>query len=287
GWAINVARAFESKQAPALAGILFAELNQQYLWDDAGDPPPTEICVTDDNGRLLYCSEPGVSAKLREMATRLPPVASGRFEYSDGERTHLANHREIFLEPRFLVQGWTVVATSPETEMLAPIAAFETIFVPATALSLLMAALLSITQVRRTLDPLEKLIDGTRRAADKDFTTRVVVAGKDEFSELAASFNAMNARLESQFTTLLTFAEIDRAILSRLDIDRVIETVILRIHDIVPADYVSIAMLDRPATDMMRIYTLDQSHDGPLALERCVCSPDHAGELLSPPEGLW
>ena len=287
GWAINIVRAFESKQTPGQTGTVFAELNQRYLWDDAGDSLPTGICVTDDSGRLLYCSQPQVPAELREIATRLPAAASGRFEYSDGEVTHLATHHEVFLEPRFLVQGWTVITSSRETELLAPIAAFETIFVPITLLSLLMAALLALTQVRRTLDPLAKLMEGTRRAANKDFTTRVAVAGKDEFSELAASFNAMNARLESQFTALLTFAEIDRAILSRLDIDRVIETVIVRIHDIVPADFVSIAMLDRPATDMMRIYTLDQSHDGPLALERCVCSPDHAGELLSHPEGLW
>ncbi|TMH02558.1 MAG: EAL domain-containing protein [Betaproteobacteria bacterium] len=287
GWAINIVRAFESKQTPGQTGTVFAELNQRYLWDDAGDSLPTGICVTDDSGRLLYCSQPQVPAELREIATRLPAAASGRFEYSDGEVTHLATHHEVFLEPRFLVQGWTVITSSRETELLAPIAAFETIFVPITLLSLLMAALLALTQVRRTLDPLAKLMEGTRRAANKDFTTRVAVAGKDEFSELAASFNAMNARLESQFTALLTFAEIDRAILSRLDIDRVIETVIVRIHDIVPADFVSIAMLDRPATDMMRIYTLDQSHDGPLALERCVCSPDHADELLSHPEGLW
>ena len=59
--------------------------------------------------------------------------------------------------------------------------------------------------------------------------------GGDEFGELAVSFNSMAARLGSQFTALLTLSDIDQAILSRLDLDRVIETVVMRMRDIVPA----------------------------------------------------
>ena len=43
------------------------------------------------------------------------------------------------------------------------------VLVPATAVALLVVALLSIRGVRRTLSPLEKLIDGTRRAGNQDF----------------------------------------------------------------------------------------------------------------------
>src|SRR5205085_3420703 len=105
----------------------------------------------------------------------------------------------------------------------------------------------------RTLGPLERLIDATRRAADKDFSARVDVSNHDEFGELASSFNSMATRLGSQFTALMTLADIDRAILSRLDVDRVLETVVTRMRDIVPADHVSIAILDRNAGDMLRI----------------------------------
>jgi diguanylate cyclase (GGDEF)-like protein len=148
-------------------------------------------------------------------------------------------------------------------------------------------AFLSVTQIRRTLGPLEKLIDATRRAGDRDFSTRVDVPGDDEFGELATSFNSMAARLGSQFTALLTLADIDQAILSRLDLDRVIETVVMRMRDIVPADYVSIAIVDRNAPEMVRIYTRDQRREGGLELERCSCSTDDTRVLLAHPEGLW
>ena len=283
---IFVARALDPQRPQE--GILAAELNKKYLWDDIDDlVPVTVFCVLNDHGKLLYCSQPDPPAMLLQLASQLPPLASGRFEYAVNGETQLANHRELFLEPRFLVQGWTVIASRPEAEVLAPLGDFEVIFLPAVVLSLLVAALLSLTQVRRTLVPLEKLIDGTRRAADKDFSTRVAVSGSDEFSELAISFNAMNARLGNQFTVLTTLAEIDRAILSRLDVDRVIETVVTRIRDIVQTDYVSVAVLDRTAAGMMRIYTRDQHSDEHTTLERSACPVEDTLELLSHPSGMW
>ena len=89
------------------------------------------------------------------------------------------------------------------------------VFLPVTAIALLWVALLSVRQVRRILDPLEKLIDGTRRAGNQDFSTRVDVSVDNEFGELATSFNSMASRLGSQFTALTTLADIDDAILSR------------------------------------------------------------------------
>jgi len=43
--------------------------------------------------------------------------------------------------------------------------------------------------------PLERLIEGTRRAADKDFAVQVPVGRGDEFGELARSFNDMTTAL--------------------------------------------------------------------------------------------
>ncbi|HWZ71152.1 MAG TPA: EAL domain-containing protein [Casimicrobiaceae bacterium] len=283
---ILIARALDPQRPND--GILVAELNKKSLWDDVDEIAPIAVfCVVNDRGKLLYCSQPDPPAMLLQLAGHLPPLASGRFEYAYDGRTQLANHRELFLEPRFLVQGWTVIASRPQAEVLAPLGDFEMIFLPAVVLSLLVAALLSLTQVRRTLVPLEKLIDGTRRAANKDFSTRVAVSGNDEFSELATSFNAMNTRLGNQFTALTTLAEIDRAILSRLDVDRVIETVVTRIRDIVQTDYISVAVLDRTAAGMMRIYTRDQHGDEHISLERSACPAEDTLELLSHPSGMW
>ncbi|NIR17971.1 MAG: HAMP domain-containing protein, partial [Desulfobacterales bacterium] len=54
----------------------------------------------------------------------------------------------------------------------------------------------------RSLIPLEKLQEGTKRIAERDFTTQVTVTSGDEFEELASSFNTMAKRLDRQFNTL-------------------------------------------------------------------------------------
>ena len=283
---IFLARALDAQRPTA--GTLVGELSNKHLWDNPDDVGSIPVsCVLDDRGRLLHCSPSDPPADLLHRATQLPPLASGQFEYVFNGEPQLASHRELFLEPRFLVQGWTVIAARPEADVLAPLGDFELIFIPAVVLSLLVAALLSLTQVRRTLVPLQKLIEATRRAGNQDFATRVSVVGKDEFSELAVSFNAMNARLGSQFMALTTLATIDRAILSRLDIDRVIETVLTRIRDIVQSDYVSVAVIDHADAGMMRIYTRDERRAGQSTLERSACPTHDTADLLSHPLGIW
>jgi HAMP domain-containing protein len=62
--------------------------------------------------------------------------------------------------------------------------------------------LLSVRQIRRSLTPLERLQDGTRRLAQGDLDTRVEVTSGDEFQDLAASFNRMATQLGRQFKAL-------------------------------------------------------------------------------------
>ena len=272
----------------AASPTIIVEIDDEYLWGAPGTFPAfTDFCVIDDALAVLFCTQPQVPAAVRAFARDPGKLAAGRFDFQDDAGRQIANYREVFLAPRFFVHGWTVLASRPEAAALAPITAFTKVFVPTTALALLFVALLSVNQVRRMLVPLERLIDGTRRAANKDFTTRVEVRGHDEFGELAESFNAMAARLGSQFTALTTLADIDRAILSRLDVDRVLETVVMRMRDIVPSDCVSVAVLDRNSTGMLRIYTRDQRREGALEVERSSWSQQDHDDLLAHTEGRW
>jgi len=93
-------------------------------------------------------------------------------------------------------------------------------------------------------DPPRKLQEGTRRIALQDFDSYVTIKSGDEFEELAASFNTMAGQLGKQFNTLTTMNEIDRAILSALDTQKIIEVVLTRMSDILPCDHVSVTLLD-------------------------------------------
>jgi len=164
---------------------------------------------------------------------------------------------------------------------------FHSMLLALAAIAALIVAGLGFMEIHRTLRLLEGLREGIRRVGQKDFSARVDVGPNDELGDLAASFNSMAAHLGGEFTALLTLADIDHAILSRLDLDRVIETVVMRMREVVPADYVSIAIVDRNASAMVRIYTGHQGGDGGLELERCEFSREDTDVLLAYPEGLW
>ncbi|MEP7183236.1 MAG: EAL domain-containing protein [Betaproteobacteria bacterium] len=269
-------------------GALVVEIGATYLWGDSDALPAlTDFCVADAEGSLLYCSQSRPSPAIGEFAARRTEPANGRFTFDGDDGPQIASYRELFLEPHFMVHGWTVIASRPAEDVLAPVVAFQSSFIPVIALALLVVALFSVTQVRRTLVPLSRLIEGTRRAGDQDFSTRVDVRSNDELGELAASFNMMNVRLGRQFTALSTLADIDRAILSRLDVDHVVETVVRGIQAIVPAHSVSVAILDRNAVDVMRVYSRGPGADAPVELERAPCTVEDTQELALHAEGVW
>ncbi|MCC7218515.1 MAG: EAL domain-containing protein [Burkholderiales bacterium] len=268
-------------------GALIAAINPAYLWGEADALPAfTDFTVLGPDGVLLFASQGPPNALLAALDRDPPASPNGRLIYPADDGAEVASYRELFLESHFYVHGWTVVATRPESEVLAPIAAYKHSFLLATVLALLGIVLLSVSQIRRTLVPLERLIDGTRRAANKDFSVRVDVGGDDEFRELADSFNTMTARLGRQFTALSTLAEIDRTILSRPDVARVIESVLRRIRSIVPAPGASIAVADG-APGATRVFTRGAADGIDAEVLPDAPLPAAVGVAAAKPAGVW
>ena len=90
------------------------------------------------------------------------------------------------------------------------------------------------------MGPLDALQRGTAQIAQGEFDTRVTVVSGDEFEALAESFNGMAARLGRQFHALATMAEIDRAVLSVIDRERIVQTLLARIPDLYPCRAVGV-----------------------------------------------
>jgi nitrate/nitrite-specific signal transduction histidine kinase len=138
------------------------------------------------------------------------------------------------MQNEFLVDKWIIALGEFKAHVLAPMSKFKKIFPLVVLLSLWVVLLLSINQIRRNLIPLERLQEGTKRFAGRNFDTRVAVTSGDEFQELAESFNAMASRLGKQFNTLTTMNEIDRSILSALDTRLIVDTVLNRMRELFP-----------------------------------------------------
>ena len=235
-------------------GTLVAELNTTYLWGLEGMSPLNELCVLDQSNLALFCSTGSPAPFLEQLTEEIESSTKGHFDWQEEDREFMAGYWAVFLKARFLAPQWTVVMSESRADVLAPLADFQRMFPLIILMSFWVVLLLSMIQIRRSLVPLEKLQEGTRRIAQQDFDSRVTVTSGDEFQELATSFNQMARRLGQQFSTLTMVNEIDRAILSALDTEKVAATLLARMHEILPCDSVSVTFLSVNGEQGARTY---------------------------------
>ncbi len=271
-------------------GIVLAEINPTYLWGIGVEntlPPMTDMCVLDQSNTVLVCSFPDPASLPPEAVQEMTRSASGRFAWSQKEKEYLASYWSLPLKFKFSVPRWTVVLGESKADVLAPMTNFNTILILVILMSLWVVLLLSLSQIRRSLVPLERLQEGTRRIAMQDFESRVAVTSGDEFEELAGSFNTMAGRLGSQFNTLATMAEIDRAILSALDTRRIVDVVLGRMRDVLPFDMLSVSLLDSDDTNAAQMYIRGVAVEGETLVEATKLTPAEVEKLRENPESLF
>jgi diguanylate cyclase (GGDEF)-like protein len=220
-------------------GWLQAELQPGYLWDEAEERAhQTQACVLDAQGQALHCSDRSLMPRVAGLLVQggRPDGAAGDWQY---------HTRELFLRARFAADDWSVVVLRPAGLSEPGWGWLVYLFLGVVLLTLLLVALLSGVQLRRTLVPLERLIEGTRRIAREDFKQPVTVHNDDEFGELGHALNKMAARLGRQMGTLRALAEIDHDILTRVDMEQVIARVQERLHELWPQAVSSMVVFDQ------------------------------------------
>ncbi|HZB27485.1 MAG TPA: EAL domain-containing protein, partial [Gemmatimonadales bacterium] len=267
-------------------GTFIGEVSPEYLWgsvEQSMPSPTTGVAVLDDSGRLLFSS---LKAPL------LAPQSSGQggttsFDTAVARSAefHLTATSVISLDAAFAAQPWTVLFTESREEVLEPMVEFTNTFLIVVGFSSLAVLLLSVSQIRRSVLPLEELQKGTQRIAQRDFASRVTVTSRDEFEQLAASFNLMASQLGRQFNALATAAEIDRAVLSATDATAIVDTVLGRIRDVFPCSMVSVTLGipdgAKSVTSVVQDYEKGGRHDARIGLR-----PSDVQALLTGPEVL-
>jgi len=208
--------------------ILYAEIDPAYLWgfdDEVTLAPLTKLSVVDQSLNLLFASPQAPTSFPEPVALQLSRSISGRFEWRDDTNEYVARYFSLSLQFTFSTSRWTIVLSESKADVLAPIAGFKRNFFLVILLFLWIVLLLSITQIRRSLVPLEKLQEGTRRIARGDFDTRVDIASRDEFEELAVSLNTMAHQLGRQFTALTMMGEVSLALGRNLGLEELLRQV--------------------------------------------------------------
>ncbi|MEE8605929.1 MAG: HAMP domain-containing protein, partial [Candidatus Aminicenantaceae bacterium] len=240
--------------------FLLAELEPFYLWYmgyETALPAMTEFIILDHENNVLFSTLPSSPRPPEQIAEQIQGSSSGQFDWIHNGKGYHASYREMFLRPKFQTSHWTVIANESTAYVHSPMVSFRKTFFLIMLLSLWIVIFFSFSQIRRSLIPLEKLKAGVKRIAKKDFSTKVVITGKDEFSDLAKTFNTMTYQLERQFKTLGAIAEIERAILSAFSVEVIVATLLKKSNEVFPCDIVSMTFLEKNNPNRGIIYTGD------------------------------
>ena len=226
-------------------GVLIAELNNEYLWNADIITASQGLCLLDHLRNVLFCSPTIPDQLVGSTGRETADSFAGNYEWEDADNeSHLVSYWSIFLSSEYGIDDWTVLTSISRQEIVRPITDFQTTFILIFAVSLLIVLMLSSSQIQRILIPLRKLTLAIQDIGNSNFDSKVVIESRDEFSDLADSFNTMGAKLSDQFQSLETMAEIDRLILSSQDAENIVQIVLVRIQEIIRCDQIGIASQD-------------------------------------------
>jgi HD-GYP domain-containing protein (c-di-GMP phosphodiesterase class II) len=217
-------------------------------------PGEMQLAVLGPAQKPLVLPEGWGAILERERLLHLEQTATGQFQWKLEGEPQVAGYWTIFLEQRFGSPHWAVVISEPRTNSLASLARLGRLLPLFVLLCLMVVALMSMAQIRKSMVPLHKLREGTERLAQGRFDSKVEVDSGDEFESLADSFNTMAADLERQFRALNNLAEIDRAILSTVEEDRIVQTILDRLVEHYSVDSAAVALMDRGGKRSMTVH---------------------------------
>lgn len=268
---------------------LLGEIIPEYLWHMGGEPKSplkTELFILDSSNQILYSSLMTLESLPEKTKALMSSASRGDLEWAYEKEEYLASHRTISLKNIYSTPDWTVVVNKSKAHILEPMTIFKQIFLFVALMSLWIVLLLSVSQIRRSLVPLQRLKEGTQRIAKRDFDSRVTVKSRDEFADLATSFNSMASQLARQFRALLTIDEIDRAILSVLNKEKIVDTVLTRMRDVFPCKSISTTLLASNPAEKAETYVSRATAELGKEVATVKISPEDIQKLQSNPETL-
>jgi len=247
---------------PANSGsaILTGEVDNSYVWGFKESrllPSHIEPCAIDATGVTLMCSAEQFRSLPQELKNNLGSSGGiASFEWTTDGRHYLVSYWTVPMKFEFQVPGWIIFLKTSKEGAFASVKDLQSLFILSIVVSVGLSVLMAIIQIRKRLVPVEKLREGTQRIAENDFAFKVRIRSNDEFEELAHSVNAMAERLGRQFHTLHTKAEVERAVLSLLNTEAIVQTILIRFTAVFPCDCAIVALFATDANEPDHLYSL-------------------------------
>ena len=262
----------------SVEGFLAAEINYDFLWslnDLDNLPPDTGLCVLNSSWVPIYSTEPELFHLADFLKAETESTTTGIFEFSISDETYVASYSQMFLKPRYKLPHWTLMLFRAKTDVVKPIENFKETFQWIILGTILLVVVLSIAKIRKGMVPVAELIKGVNRIARKDFSQDIHISSNDEFEVLASAFNQMAGKLDHSFKTLSARAEIDRAVLSNLDRDTIINEAVMRISDCVTCDTCGLCLIDSTLSSRAQVFYKSEIHRKSILSKTATITPKH------------
>ena len=269
------------------SGILVGKINPVYLWalnNEYHLPVGIDLLLRDESQKILHSSFAEDYPKTNYFSQKVLDKSSGYFEFDLENDSYLACFRWLFMEPAFLFSGFNITFIQSKTNVFLEIVEFKKIFPQVIILSLLVIIGLSIHFIRISFEPLEILKEGTRQIAGSNFNHRVAIASRDEFEKLGEAFNQMAVQLRDQFNELETNALITRSVLSSLETQKILDTVISGMTDCFSCESVTIGLVNGEQPDRIQCYVADGQDENRIRRIDCELPPSEVKRLDNSPE---
>ena len=254
---------------PAADGIVIGRIRPEYLWTAATMLPYSmELCVFSDAGFRVHCTKTLPAEGESALLAAFGDNSREQLNWTGDEGEVVASRWQLFLPSRFEADPWQIVVSQPASIATQALASFHGFFPLIMATSLALSLLLGSIQVRRIMQPLQSLVAGTRRIAERKFSTPIVLSGDNEFTDLATAMNEMAGSLDRQFETISALAEIDRLILTSQSITEVVDRIIERASAISPDYCISVLLIDTDQRDRGQLNSRLPGRDKKLLRDR-------------------
>ena len=236
--------------------LLVGRPKDEYIWN-FGIYAPEIACSVTRAGVIINCSTPVNKSAL--SAVIMPDQSSKRLKtWKYGDKSYMSFIWDLFLGAQFQSDDIGIMLAKPKHYSLSDINSFNTIFPKSLLITGLLVLVLTISQIRKYLDPLEQLMLGTKRISDGVYNKPVAIKSNDEFEVLGESFNTMAQRISEQIGTLRMMSNIDHMILSSLDSNHITSVLIDNCHSLFSIDHIAVVRLNSEDSDENTItYNID------------------------------
>ena len=248
---------------PSRAGgaIIWARVDTTRFWAPIAEVVPADgelaAAVVRSDLSPLMGAVPDSSSFHERAAKAVESSEPTVFEWTAGEDAYRAAARPLDMGRGVLMPRWHVTLSQSQAIATAPLREFTASLLPLALSALLIVLLLSDAQIKRTIHPLTRLREATRRVEEQDFDGRVEVNSRDEFQELADSFNSMTEQLGAQIRTLSAINQVDRTALTASAPTEIVDALLEVLLEVVQCEAVAICLLSTDDPQKGRSYGKD------------------------------